>query len=1128
MKERPTAKDERRPARRDAGRPSGPAGGTSTRRRRRFNPLWFIMKSLMTLATIAAIGIAALFIAVETGGLDKTLADRAQSALNDAVGDRYSARVAKTAIRFANGGQIAIEARDVELVDKATGQSVSKTGAVRMALDPIKLLSGDINVTRIEADDVHFDTALLSTGKALDLSKLRIDTLPIMVEQGFAQLDLFGGFIDRAKTNALDVNGLALMATGQDGKVTPIGNARFTLTRDEGGTLKLDGTLDIEEHSMPFSVIAEREFGKAVSLDAHVSQIPLEQLGPKTMVDGQRRDVLMSNAATDLSATRATSSELPAISLSFTANPGTLRIKSIDQSFEGASIKAVYDFSKNSLEFLPSAMRFGDTNIPFTGGLIDLDRIDTSGAKGYGVDFVTDGATASTDAAGTLPMEFAARATGRFLVEDNALQLDKLTVRSRSGSMSGTMRMKFGGPDPEISFASEAENLESQTVKQLWPFWIAPRARTWFSENLFGGQISNASIAVFLPSERVHNADGALILTDEQMHLAFDISNARMNVAGDIPPLRSTTGHFEMRGERVEVNIKSGTSYFPSDRSVAVDGGTLVIPAVENKPLLAEMALTVSGSADALAELLTYKPLMFLSRTGLTPEDVAGNVRADVKATFGLKAKEGVTPKWSAKLALNGVDLMKPVDGHRLTDLTGSLDVTQYKAELDAKGKLNSVDMQLNATEPLNGATDVERKRLMTMNLSADEVSKLAPSLKDVVGGNLVAKVELLPDHSQKAEVDLTDASLKVPGTGWTKGPGIPAKSTFSITHEDDVQHMRDLVISGETFGAKGEVTTRDGKLLVADFKRVRLSGNDDFGVRIKPIKSGYDIAITGSSADIRAALSKLRTVGTSADPSGGKSTLLLRAKLDKAIGFNDESMSNVELAYAPFRGGSGKLLLSAVTSTGQALVGQVVEDANGPFVQITSGDAGTTFRFLGLYSRLQKGLLNTRIRPGRDGSWIGNLDIRDFRLANEEKLQTIVSTPTGADGRSLNKAVKRDIDVRSERFQRGFASFTYDNGALRVDNGVLRGEQVGATFQGVVRDRDGKMDMTGTFMPAYGLNRLFAELPVIGLLLGNGRDRGLLGITFKLTGPFDKPKLTINPLSIIAPGIFRQIFEFQ
>jgi hypothetical protein len=56
----------------------------------------------------------------------------------------------------------------------------------------------------------------------------------------------------------------------------------------------------------------------------------------------------------------------------------------------------------------------------------------------------------------------------------------------------------------------------------------------------------------------------------------------------------------------------------------------------------------------------------------------------------------------------------------------------------------------------------------------------------------------------------------------------------------------------------------------------------------------------------------------------------------------------------------------------------------------------------------------------------------------------------------------------------------------------------------------------------------LFAELPIIGIILGNGRDRGLIGVTFKLEGKAAKPQLQINPLSVIAPGIFRSIFEFQ
>ena len=52
-------------------------------------------------------------------------------------------------------------------------------------------------------------------------------------------------------------------------------------------------------------------------------------------------------------------------------------------------------------------------------------------------------------------------------------------------------------------------------------------------------------------------------------------------------------------------------------------------------------------------------------------------------------------------------------------------------------------------------------------------------------------------------------------------------------------------------------------------------------------------------------------------------------------------------------------------------------------------------------------------------------------------------------------------------------------------------------------------MSITGTFMPAYGLNSILGSLPVIGQILGNGREKGLIGITYKLQGPVKDPKIS-------------------
>jgi hypothetical protein len=113
-------------------------------------------------------------------------------------------------------------------------------------------------------------------------------------------------------------------------------------------------------------------------------------------------------------------------------------------------------------------------------------------------------------------------------------------------------------------------------------------------------------------------------------------------------------------------------------------------------------------------------------------------------------------------------------------------------------------------------------------------------------------------------------------------------------------------------------------------------------------------------------------------------------------------------------------------------------------------------------------------------------------------------------------------------RFERGYARIEKGEGFLRLAKGVLRGPEIGTTFQGTLYDQDGNMDITGTFMPAYGVNRLFGEIPLFGRILGNGRDRGLIGITYRLSGDAKSPTLQVNPLSAVAPGIFRSIFEFR
>ena len=1073
--------------------------------------------------------LGAIVFTVESGMFDKPLSQQAQAALNGVAGPRYRAEVGSTVIRFTSDFRLALEARNVNMIDQQSGQHLSTTGSVRLGLDPLQLFRGRIAVADIEAEDIALDTALLPSGNPVKLDDLRIDAMPAAMERIFSQLDMFDSIMTRGSTNSVRISGI-------DVKLADTANGPLSLVVDNlvfahagPSSLQLRGEVALNGEVAELDVLAEKDGGRVSKLVATLNHADLTPFALKRNDQGVIRQGLSAFVDLTVSATRERDGVQPALAATVDIDPGLIYADGDPQELSGGQINLAYDFAKQTLEIAKSNARFGATTVPINGALIDLDKLDPQAGKGFGIDLLVSGGTAAPGASGEQPLSFDIQATGRYLVAGREFLFPNMTVSSPLGALYGALHVRLGDKSPEISFAGQSRELQTTAIKQLWPFWMAPKVRTWVHGNLFGGTVTDAAISVFIPFGRLDEAAGGkgLKLDANQIRIGFDIAGARMNVAGDIPPVRDTAAHFDLTGPVATISIKSGTSYFPSGRSVGLGQGTFVIPSAYDKPLMADIDLAVSGAADAVGELLTYKPIRVLQRAGFTPDDFKGHIDANVKAHFGLLSSQNPPPaEWKAAMKLADVDLAKPFSGRTISNVSGMLNGDPKQITLDAKGEIDGIPAEIDLTEPVEASSGVERQRVITATLSDDQRSKVMPGLSDIVRGNLKMVLTRIDDDRQDVQLDLTKSMLDLPWIGWSKGSGIAASAEFEMSGPPENTEIKNFRLKGDGFGATGSLNVGKTGLISADFDSVRLSSLDDFALSVKRSKGNFDVSVSGTSADARPVIARLKS-GSDSDEGGDSDNIgvSVRAKLKNVVGFNDEKVGNFQ-AQVSLRGDKLQALnFSGVTDSGEAVVSQMKD---GGVINITSGDAGAISRFADLYQHMQGGLLNLAIRLGAEGGWDGSLDVRRFSIVNEQRLRSIVSTPVGNEQRSLNEAVKRDIDTSSQRFQRGFARIVSRGGMIGIENGVLRGDQIGATFQGVVRDRKGNMDMTGTFMPAYGLNRLFAELPLIGVILGNGSDRGLIGITFKLTGKFDQPNLQINPLSIIAPGVFRQIFEFQ
>jgi AsmA-like C-terminal region len=185
--------------------------------------------------------------------------------------------------------------------------------------------------------------------------------------------------------------------------------------------------------------------------------------------------------------------------------------------------------------------------------------------------------------------------------------------------------------------------------------------------------------------------------------------------------------------------------------------------------------------------------------------------------------------------------------------------------------------------------------------------------------------------------------------------------------------------------------------------------------------------------------------------------------------------------------------------------------------IYLETDDAGAFFRFTDTYSKVVGGQLQLAMDPPtvEPSAREGLINVRDFSVKGEVALDRLAAS--GQPG-AQNSGVS---------FSRLRAEFTRQNGQLTIREGVLKGPLIGGTIKGSI-DSANQVRMSGTFVPMYGLNNMFGQVPILGIFMGGGSNEGLIGVTYEVVGTLGQPVLNVNPISALAPGMLRKIFEFN
>lgn len=666
------------------------------------------------------------------------------------------------------------------------------------------------------------------------------------------------------------------------------------------------------------------------------------------------------------------------------------------------------------------------------------------------------------------------------------------------------------------------------SFERYWPPGMVKDARDWVVENLRDGRVEEARFSAELTGPDWAGIDVTTFDGEAK------VKGASVHYLRPMPPITDVDGTVVFGLKQIEVLPDTGHV----GNLVIQPGGKVILSGLADETQWADISADIVGPAREALKLVDHEPLKLLSAMGtVDPDKVSGN------------GKTHLTLKFPLLLDLKLVDMTVNANSHiteavvkdaipRRSLAEGVLDLAVDLDHLDIKGegKVNGVPMKLGWEEKFSGPGNRTR---YTISGSIDDAGRKAlgldfmPFQDPYITGPMQADAVALVDAKGKmvleAKLDLTPATIKAPGMGWTKEPGTAASGTATVNFLKgrllDISQFRMRSENGLAVAGSAKAGT-DGALRTVDLGQLDIADNK--------IKGGLSIAADGSvDMSLDATTLNLEPLvhdggwheltdddaanGDAKTPPEPSTPMILnlaakRARLSEAGGEMTDLTSTLS------RGTDGKWV---GTINGNLPQGKtvIVVQRNGAArtVEIASADAGALLTAAGVTDSIRSGAMKMTASIPDEGPITGKLRIDNYNVVNAPILARLVSVAsiTGIADLLTNTGVS---------FWYLDAPFSIDDGILSLHETRAAGPSFGLTTNGTVNTDTDALALKGTIVPFNLVNQVIAGIPVIGQILG-GKESGLFAMNYGIKGTLDTPDVSVNPLSALVPGGVKKLF---
>ena len=721
---------------------------------------------------------------------------------------------------------------------------------------------------------------------------------------------------------------------------------------------------------------------------------------------------------------------------------------------------------------------------------------------------------------------------GKAAIEEARLDIDDLVIMSGDTGIRLRGAITGGTDSAGILLSGRIRGLSAALLKRLWPPVMAPKTRTWVNQNIRYGTITDGEFTVSLPVDAMAAAQRNRRLPDRSINLAFRMDGVTTGYFKDLPPLTNASGEAKLVDNDFFLKVDNADVTMASGATGQLAGGSMTAKDILAIETMSEFKLDVRASAQALIEYLSHPALNLIRNTGFDTTKLQGNARLAVTLSLPLikdVPKERVILDASAHLS--NTTLKDALPGIDLTD--GEIDLAVDGGAFKAEGpvKIGGIPAKL-AWQRAAGPEGIQ-SAVIEAELDGEQRQKLGIDLGTMARGpiGIKATIDDLGDPQGKMtlDADLDQVEMRLQTINWYRPPTRKTKAAMTFYSKGDKgRRVEDLVIKGPGLSIKGDIALggKGTDLQKAKFSEVRLSDENIFALDITNADDATEITLHGDSFDARPLIrgmfgSKKLDDGSKVSPASDSKPARIKLNLDRIYANRGELITGVSGTLTARGSRLEAAEISGTFLSGLPVVFRVTPVEGGREMRINGRDGGAAIRAANLYSKLAGGQIEFYALIANDAAASvksGQLVLRNFEVRNEAALAEL-----DARGKPKKTGPRRE----SLSFAKLTLPFNSDSDFIRIGDSLVRGNELGASAGGLIRKSDGAIDITGTIIPMYALNSALSGIPLVGDILTGGKGQGIIGVTFALGGTVDKPVFQVNPVSAVAPGIFRKFFEY-